>query len=266
MKKTTKKIIGLVIVTMFILSLLTTTVGAARVGDVVGYAQPTDIVASINGYQLESYNVNGYTYICVEDLRYYGFDVVYDDYTRTLSVARNNYVSQIDPQNTNPKFWQIGSNNTRKKILYTDIKTYVDGYYVSSSNINGQTIISFNELSRFGAVSYDDSRREISLTVSGLNTNIVAELAISLHNSLDYNSDWKRIIRAKGNVLMLIGTARTYVNNANLNHIKANIVPGDKADIQETLDLIRANGYPVGSFYVEYRNSDGKYLTSFQVY
>lgn len=263
MKKMVKKLMTLTCLLVMTVSLMATTANAARVGDVVGYAQPTDIVATINGYQLESYNVDGYTYICVEDLRYYGFDVVYDQYSRTLSVNRNYSVSTIDPQHTNPKFWDIGSNNSRKKILYTDIVTYVNGSYVSSCNINGQTIIQFDNLKAFGAVAYDNSKREISLTISDIVYNPVAILADAMHKDY-YNSDWTAIIRAKGDVLMFIGTSRTYMDSYIKNDYLNNKFPSDKADFEELKDLAVAEGIPVSSVYIEVRNSDGSLVASYQ--
>lgn len=260
----TKKFMVIICVFVMMASLFAINASAAKVGDVIGYAQPTDIVATINGYQLESYNVDGYTYICVEDLRYYGFDVVYDNYSRTLSVTRNWGVSYIDPQNTNPKFWSIGSSNTRKKILYTDITTYVNGNYVPSCNINGQTIIQFDNLNVFGGVNYDDSKREISLYVDGMNYNPVAAYADALNENKEYNSDWKTIWRAKGDVLMLIGTSRTYMNSATKNDYVNNRFPEDKRDMIEIHEICIENDIPVSSVYIEARNSDGTVVASYQ--
>ena len=106
LKKISKHLIAPAVLLVMAISVMPISVSAAKVGDVVGYAVPTDIVATINGYMLESYNVNGYTYICAEDLRYYGFDVVFDYNTKTLSVKRN-ASNHIDPQVANPKFWSI---------------------------------------------------------------------------------------------------------------------------------------------------------------
>ena len=140
MKKTSKKLMTLTMVIITVISLFTVPCGAANVGDVIGYAQPTDIVATINGYQLESYNVNGLTYICVEDLRYYGFNVTFDMNTKTLAFSRSSEPTTIDPQHTNPDFYAIGTNQGFKNTLYTDIVTYANNEYVTSSNINGKTI------------------------------------------------------------------------------------------------------------------------------
>ena len=54
-------------------------------------------------------------------------------------------------------------------ILATDIVTYIDNNYVQSFNINGQTIIKFDELGRYGTVSFDNSTRIIGVTIPGLN-------------------------------------------------------------------------------------------------
>lgn len=260
----TKKILAMVCTLVMMTSLFAIGASAAKVGDVVGYAQPTDIVATINGYQLESYNVDGYTYICVEDLRYYGFDVYYDNYSRTLSVTRNWGVSSIDPQNTNPNFWSIGSNNTRKKILYTDITTYVNGNYVPSCNINGQTIIQFDHLRAFGGVNYNDSKREISLYVEGMYYNPVATFADMLHNDYGYNSDWTAIIRAKGDLLMYIGNARSYMDRSARNAYINDNFQRDKEGIDQLLEDAIDAGIPVSSVYIELRNTDGTVITSYQ--
>lgn len=218
MKKTIKKLGTLALIITLLPSLLTVNVNAYRIGDVINYAQPTNIAASINGYQLMSYNVDGYTYIVAEDLNYYGFTVSYDYSNRRLSVARDYSVSAIYPQQTNPNFSQIGKNKTRRNILYTDITTSVNGQLVNSYNIDGSTIIPFDELAKFGDVIYSDVKREISLTLLDLPYNKVALLANSFYDTgavdqmrSSYETAMKRLlgnhisctfyIRAKGDFL-----------------------------------------------------------------
>ncbi len=265
MKNITKKLVAIICIMMIVIPFVTTSVSAAKVGAVVGYAQPTDIVATINGYQIESYNVDGSTYICVEDLRHYGFDVYYDDYSRSLYLDRNHSIYSIDPQNTNSKFWEIGSNNKRKSILYTDITTYVNGIEMISCNINGQTIINFNALVEFGTVEYDNDVREISLLIEDMYYNPVAIFADDLNENNPYNSDWKTIWRAKGDLMMFIATARTYANKTTVNEYVANKFPSDRADMYEIYNMMVSNGIPVSSVYIEVRNSDGTIIASHQI-
>ena len=57
---------------------------AAGTGRAVDWALYTDITAQINGHPLRSYNVNGSTAVVAEDLRGYGFQVLWDAEDRTL--------------------------------------------------------------------------------------------------------------------------------------------------------------------------------------
>lgn len=267
MKNNLKRVMSLGLAIVAMVSLFSVSVQAAEVGDVIGYAQPTDIIATINGYQLQSYNVNDYTYICVEDLSYYGFDVSFDMDSRTLEFSRNYDITYIDPQNTNPDFWSIGVVTERKNILYTDIGTYANGEYISGSNINGRTIINFDELARFGEVSYDNDRREISLYVEDVDYNIVAVYADMLQEESDkeYNEYWKVRVRAKGDVLMLSFKARNYLDWDGRNYLINDLIWEDKRDARDLLYTIQTNDVPVSSIYVEYLNTDGTIVTSYQV-
>jgi len=263
-----KKYLSLVLTIVLALALVPNVAMATRVGDVVGYAQPTDIVATINGYQLESYNVDGYTYICVEDLRYYGFNVYYDNYTRSLSFSRNG-ATYIDPQNTNPNFWNIGNNNTRRPILHTDIVTYANGSYVGSANINGQTIIQFDHLRAFGAVNYDNTKREISLVLSDVYYNPVATLANSIGKDLS-NYAWDSIVRAKGNMLTIKNVSKEFSSTSEIGNIPEFSLRVQSGDIyqnrKQALDTFRSKGYDISSLYEVYYTKKGQKVVDVQIY
>lgn len=258
MKKTARKLISIVMAMIILSSFAVIDAGAYRIGDVINYAQPTDIVASINGYQMMSYNVDGLTYIVAEDLRHYGIDVVYDNSTRSLSLERNSSVTSIAPHVTNPDFWKIGSNKVRKNILYTDIVTYVSSEYVGSYNIDGATIIRFDELSRFGQVSYDNNRREISLYIDDIeyntiasfvdlcyNEGIVSENAAELDRAIKvdygYQASCDMFLRAKGNVLVF----EYYIKGVEFNYY-------DKLEMQQ---VINGQEYEIKATYQEVKES-----------
>ena len=179
MKTKISRLILIITIVSVICMALPFTASAYRIGDIINYPLPTDIIASINGYQLPSYNVDGYTYIVVEDLLYYGFNVTYNDYEKTLTVERNDSAVSISPQSLKPDYYSISSNKITKNILYTNIVTFINGAFVQSYNIDGYTIIQFDELARFGEVAYDNYKREISLNISTINYNPVAEFADS---------------------------------------------------------------------------------------
>ncbi len=144
--------------------------GAARIGDVVNKTLYTDIVTKINGRDIQSYNVSGYTVVVAEDLRNYGFDVVWNDAERTLHITKNEANPTVTSTYVAP---EVPANKVGKKasnVLYSDIKTYIDGKLVTSYNIGGRTVVYFNDLGCFGEVSYDDGTRTLSGQFSWIET------------------------------------------------------------------------------------------------
>ena len=141
----------------------------SEIGSVSNQALRTDITAKINGHDIPSYNVDGYTYICAEDLQYYGFSVVYDNDIRSLSLTRDYNQVWVSKAYTKPYVapYEVGAHECY--ILLTDIATYFDGMFVNSYNINGQTIIRFDSLMAYGSMSYDDTTRTMSLWLPGIN-------------------------------------------------------------------------------------------------
>ncbi len=234
MKTNIRRIIAIISVISLMMTFIPATAGAAGVGDVIGYAKPTNIAAVINGYQLESYNVNGNAYIVVEDLYYYGFNVVYNDSMRALYVERNIMDYDINPPAEKPGYYDVDTTSSNRKILHTDIKTYFSSEEVPSYNIDGKTIIQFDYLQKYGVVSYNENVREISLMLGDLNVNPLYTFmtlgGIATSETQKFNGiDAKMVIRAKGNRMVLDGT------------FKYNLSDNDKRivrkDMQE-LDLL----------------------------
>lgn len=135
-----------------------------KIGDVVGHTYYTDIAAQINGHPLRSYNIGGETAVVAEDLREYGFSVVWDGEARTLTVERDlegEVTGDYQPQGqTQTVGAQAGD------IYYTDIKTYVQGERVTSYAIGGETAIRFSELERTGTLAWEEEERTASLTLA----------------------------------------------------------------------------------------------------
>ena len=135
-----------------------------KIGDVVGHTYYTDIAAQINGHSLRSYNIGGETAVVAEDLREYGFSVVWDGEARTLTVERDlegEVTGDYQPQGQSQTVGaQAGD------IYYTDIKTYVQGERVTSYAIGGETAIRFSELERTGTLAWEEEERTASLTLA----------------------------------------------------------------------------------------------------
>ena len=137
----------------------------AAMGDVVGHIYVTDIVATIDGLPIRSYNIGGETAIVVEDLSRYGFQPVWHAETRTLTVERDLSipVSGSAAVQTPP---QGAAGAVAGDIYDTDIKTYLQGEEVEGFNIGGETAIRLTELERVGQVTWDPETRTAALALS----------------------------------------------------------------------------------------------------
>ncbi len=142
--------------------------------NVINYARYTDIIAVINDYNIESYNIDGYTAVVAEDLANYGFTVTWDSNARAIYISRDvsnayvasTYIAPVTPQS------MIGKPSY--SILSTDISTFINGVPVRSFNIGGKTVIFFEDLGVFGNIKYNSTLRRLSLDIYGLNRKISA--------------------------------------------------------------------------------------------
>lgn len=148
----------------------------ARTGDIIGYAKYTDISAYINHYPITSYNINDYTAVIAEDLRNYGFNVIWNGNDRSLSITRNNNANEITPYGTIYKYSEKAGQNSFP-YLETDIVTYINGQKVDSFNINGQTCVYIDDLAPYGEVVWVPEIRAIKMWISDLPTTEYVPLA-----------------------------------------------------------------------------------------
>ncbi len=158
-----KKTLAILIMVM---TLFTSVAGAANVGDKISEAVYSDLAVYINHHPIPSYVVNDYAVIVAEDLQNYCCDVVWNGENRTLDITRsaekNTFTAPAVYKSTMPG----GSHYA--DVLYTDIKTYVNGTEVTSFNINGRTMIVVDE---FGAAmdgyTWDNNTRAAKAWIDG---------------------------------------------------------------------------------------------------
>lgn len=135
-----------------------------KVGDVIGEAYHTDIVAYINHYAISSYAVNGTSCIVAEDLRNFCFDVTWNGNARALTITRN---SEITPKGMT--FEKTGKPSTKfTDLLKTDIAVYAGGKRLTSYAINGYTMIPIEELTMFGECYWLSNERVVKLWIDGV--------------------------------------------------------------------------------------------------
>lgn len=126
----------------------------------LGSTSTSDIKAYIDYSFIPTVNYKDKTYVVAEDLSSYGYDVVWDSYSRTLKIKRNTSKNISSIANWN--------SSTTYDVQNTDIKTYfyndVTASYtlVPSYNIGGKTIVS---LSNIGTRIWDSQNRCIYVTI-----------------------------------------------------------------------------------------------------
>lgn len=185
-------------ITMLLIVSLSFNAISAFGNGISGYTTKSDIVTYINNYPIRSFNINGYTAIVAEDLKFYGFDVTFDYITRVLSI-NNEPILQIHPIADTGKTangeeivrYQYNLGTKLYDIYSTDIKTYMNGELIQSFNINGLTAIYANELSRYGDISYNDAERNLYITLHNKNSRtglypIKKEIIFDLNTALTY--------------------------------------------------------------------------------
>ena len=178
---------------------LTISAVALRTGDVVDYVLATNIRAFIDGYEIPSYNISDRLGIVAEDLRGYGFDVVWNPEALTLSITKNQWgvTSPIETSTSGKK------TNASIPVYSTNIVTYVDGEEVESFNIGGYTIIYLRELERYGTCMYDH--------------DCAASMVSTAHHSfqkITLSSLPKTIIHAGGEINDVLGSNSLEALNA----------------------------------------------------
>ena len=133
------------------------------------YVLYSDIVATIDGHPIRSWNIGGYTAVMAEDLPGYGFRVIWDGTERTLRITR----ATRDGELATPRDWPdyqpetlthpVGSRAL--PVYETDIVTYMGGERVESFNVGGWTLVWMDDLIRFGGLVWYPEEREIALTL-----------------------------------------------------------------------------------------------------
>lgn len=125
----------------------------------------TDIVATIDGVAIRTYNIDGYTNVVAEDLRNYGFIVNWDPLRRRLDISRNPYptiTSTYKAEYVPP--YKVGQK--AGDVLATDINTYVEGKYIKSYNINGLTCVNIEDVAKilYCENVYNNAERRLYIT------------------------------------------------------------------------------------------------------
>ncbi len=139
---------------------------SAKSFGIIGSVLSTDIKAYINGTGIPAYNVDGNMVIIGSDLRNYGFDVVYNNDTRTSAVTYTGTNGTWTPIPV-PENAAASIGEKVMDVYDTDITVTVNGVKIQSYNVDGKMAFKFSELKVYGAYQYDNSTRSTSLYLNG---------------------------------------------------------------------------------------------------
>ncbi|MGN1116829.1 MAG: hypothetical protein ACI4TH_09685 [Candidatus Ornithomonoglobus sp.] len=130
-------------------------------------AQYTDIGAYINNYPISAYAVNGKMAVVAEDLKDYGFNVVWNGDARRLDISRNSGVSGLQRRDV---YKHTAATGTRFSDIYqTDIKVYYDGIQLESYALNGYTLVLLNDVAELaGNGEWDEGARAFKVWLDGM--------------------------------------------------------------------------------------------------
>ena len=181
---------------------------------VIGSVLTTDIKAYINGCEVPSYNIDGNIVVVGQDLRSYGFKVVYDNNTRTsyISYDGSGTWTPIAPSIENSQ--SIG---TKVMDVYqSDISVSVNGNKVACYNVGGKMAFRFSELKAFGNYSYDNETRSANLWVGETKSNEIDNVSAVASSSVA--NDFENIyIDESGNLIFELSNGSVINAGAVLN-------------------------------------------------
>lgn len=152
-------------------------VGLTASAEIIGQVIATDITAYIDEQPIESFNINDYTYVIAEDLRDYGFDVNWSEAQRSLRIYRkiDNQRWFMPAEKVNIKKSDVPRGSRVFDVYSTDIVTYMEDSPVNAYNVDGQTLVQIDELSRYGYFSYNDERREVKINMAAFDADSLYE-------------------------------------------------------------------------------------------
>ena len=225
----------------------------AAYAEVIGEAVITDIGAFIDYLPISSYNVDGSTYIQAEDLRSYGFDVVWDESARTLDIIPNGSKphSLLNEEEISIEKSAISSGEHAFDIYATDITTRICGEEVTGCSLNGVMLIKLRDLERCAYISFDETYRTASAEVTRYTMEKAYEAApkntLDLGDGMTYTGEVANGVPNGIGRIVQTGTESIYSTSGRGSHPNYNYDHDE--DYVNTYTGRFENGVPNGVFF-----------------
>ena len=123
---------------------------------IIGAAYATDIHAYIDYLMVPSYNIDGYTAVVVRDLENFGYEVKWDESTKTVSFYRD-FIKPLTP--LVPTYEERAVGTKIFDVYETDIRTFFRGKEIPSYNIGGRTAVRLRDLAIVGEAQFDSATK-----------------------------------------------------------------------------------------------------------
>ena len=125
-------------------------------------AKCSDYRAFIDYTPIESYIIDGYTYINTEELINYGFDVYYDNETHSINITRIRYATPFYSR----EMWKNSIREKQQaKISDTAVKVYLEGSHIDCIYADNKVLIMIDNLSRYGKFNWNEYEKTVSITI-----------------------------------------------------------------------------------------------------
>ncbi|HQD50046.1 MAG TPA: L,D-transpeptidase family protein [Defluviitaleaceae bacterium] len=143
--------------------------------------------AFINDYYIPSFSYDNASMIILSDLNYYGFDIIWDETNKKISIIENKNKARSALSEEEIK--KREKNYIGKPLLYTNIAVYIGNRKIPCFLADNSTIIYINDLSIFGNLNWDGQNKIITLQTR--DTDINDDLGVELVNQkvINYNEE-----------------------------------------------------------------------------
>ena len=117
----------------------------------------TDIICTIDGIFIESYGIQGNSYLPVSKLKDYGFVVTEDEEKIVLTRAEIIYFEG--------DYINYERDNGGLKVTANSKPVYIEDKVANTFCVNGEIVIQADELQHYGSFSYNDKKRTVEILI-----------------------------------------------------------------------------------------------------
>ncbi|HOA80284.1 MAG TPA: L,D-transpeptidase family protein, partial [Defluviitaleaceae bacterium] len=156
-------------------------------GATIGFLEKGIAQAFINDYHIPSFSYNNSSMILLSDLNNYGFDIIWDEQNKKVSIY----------ENKNKAITALAEEEIKKReelytgspLLYTNIAVYIGNRKIPCYLANNSTFIYINDLNIFGNLNWDNTNKVISIQTTNNFENDGLGVELTNNKVINYNEE-----------------------------------------------------------------------------